>query len=324
MTRKLPSYSDVNDAASRLYGHAFKTPVLRSDELDKLAGCRLHLKAEALQKGGAFKYRGARNRLSQLTTSEALRGVVAFSSGNHAIGVAISAKELNVSAIIVMPSDAPKAKIDKVKAYGAEIRFYDRVSESREDIAADISGESGRIIVPSYDDANIIAGQGTIGVELAQQFKNLDAVVVCMGGGGMCAGISLALAELSPETLIYGAEPNDYNDHQRSLSSGNREKLVSPPASICDAILTPQPGELTWPINSKSLSGVFTSSDEACLRAMALANRHLNLTLEPGGAVALASVLTHKPFRPTQKVVVIASGGNVDDDILNRALNLET
>jgi len=323
MTRIIPSYSDVNEASARLYGHAFKTPVLRSDELDELAGCKLYVKAEALQKGGAFKYRGARNRLSLLSASQALKGVVAFSSGNHAIGVAIAAHELKIPAIIVMPSDAPLVKVDKVKAFEAEIRFYDRATESREEIAANISQQSGRIVVPSFDDPRIIAGQGTIGIELAEQCRGLEAVIVCMGGGGMCAGISLAMNELSPRTAIYGAEPEHYNDHQVSFASGQREKLVLPPNSICDALLTPQPGELTWAINSKSLSGVYTVSDEDCLRAMALAKRHLNLTLEPGGAVALASILTHKPFSSEEKIAVIASGGNVDKDVFETALKLK-
>lgn len=311
---------NVCDAYMRLSGYAFKTPVLRSDALDELAGCQLYIKAEALQKGGAFKYRGARNRLSRLSAQQAVRGVVAYSSGNHAIGVAIAAHELNVPAIIVMPEDAPQAKIKKVKAYGAEIRFYDRMTESREDIAAEISNSTGRVIVPSFDDPHIIAGQGTIGLELAEQCRGLHGVIICLGGGGMCAGISLALNELSPSTLIYGAEPENYNDHQLSLGSGVREKLNSPPHSLCDALLTPQPGELTWAINSKSLSGVFTASDEDCLRAMAAAKEHLNLIIEPGGAIALASILKYKPFKTNEKIVVIASGGNVDDDILERAL----
>lgn len=321
MTQMNPSYETVSHAATRLAGHAFKTPILHSDALDSLAGCQLLIKAEALQKGGAFKYRGARNRLSQLSAKEALIGVVAFSSGNHAIGVAIAAQELNVPAIIVMPKDAPQTKVKKVRAYGADIKFYDRETESREEIAAEISANSGRIIVPSFDDPDIIAGQGTIGLELAEQCNDLHAVIVCLGGGGMCAGISLALKELSPSTLIYGAEPQHYNDHQLSLETGERERLKFYPASLCDALMTPQPGELTWAINSKSLSAVFTVSDEECLNAMAAAKQHLDLTLEPGGAVALASILKHKPFKSHEKIVVIASGGNVDEEILAKALS---
>lgn len=322
MTQALPNFDDVKAAAKRLDGHSIVTPLLRSDRFDKLAGCQLFLKAEARQKGGAFKYRGARNRLSQLTPEEAKVGVVAFSSGNHAIGVAISANELGIPAIIVMPEDAPRIKVETVLSYGAEIKFYDRVSESREGIAEAISKSSGRIVVPSFEDPHIVSGQGTIGYELAQQCPDLDGVVVCMGGGGMCAGISLALNELCPKAQIYGAEPEHYNDHQMSFEAGERIALKTPPPSLCDALLTHQPGKITWAINSKSLSGVFTVSDDDCLRAMALAKRELDVVLEPGGAVALASILKYKPFSEHQKIVAIGSGGNVDPDVLERALKL--
>lgn len=322
MNSWVPKYEDVVAASKRLASHALKTPLLRSDKMDELCGCRLFVKAEAQQKGGAFKYRGARNRLSQLSTDQAKTGIVAFSSGNHAIGVAISASELNIPALIVMPKDAPKIKVETVLSYGAEIRFYDRLTESREQIAEDISRETGRVVVPSFDDPYIIAGQGSIGIEVADQCPELDAVVVCLGGGGMCAGISLALKTLCPKARIFGAEPQYYNDHKMSLEAGKRISLSSPPATLCDALMTPQPGELTWAVNSKSLSGVFTVSDEDCLRAMALAKRELDLILEPGGAVALASLLRYKPFRPEEKVVVIGSGGNVDPDVMELALNL--
>jgi threonine dehydratase len=279
------------------------------------------VKAEPLQKGNAFKYRGARNRLSQLSSEQCNTGVVAFSSGNHAIGVAISAKELSIPAIIVMPEDAPKVKIEKVLSYGAEIRFYDRLKESREDIASEISKTSGRVLVPSYDDVHIISGQGTIGIEIAEQAPDAASVIVCLGGGGMCAGISLALGELRPEMNIYGAEPVDYNDHQLSLARNERVKLIHSPPSICDAIMTPQPGELTWSVNSKFLSAVFTASDDDCLKAMALVKRELDLTVEPGGAVAIASLMAQKPFPLDQTVVALASGGNVDENMLQFALD---
>lgn len=321
MTQFLPTFADVKAASERLKGHAVKTLLLRSDRLDALAGCRLFLKAEAKQKGGAFKYRGARNRLSQLTDGQAQIGVVAFSSGNHAIGVAISAKELGVPAIIVMPKDAPKVKVETVLSYGAEIRFYDRLKESREAIAKEISDTTGRVVVPSFDDPHIIAGQGTIGIELAEQCPDLAAVVVCMGGGGMCAGISLALNQLCPKAQIYGAEPEHYNDHQISFEVGERRSLQSTPPTLCDALMTPQPGVLTWAINSKSLSGVFTVSDKDCLAAMAIAKKELAVVLEPGGAVALASIIKYQPFEAEQKIVAIGSGGNVDPDVLKRALS---
>lgn len=322
MTQALPTFDDVKAAAKRLEGHSVMTPLLRSDALDKLAGCRLFLKAESKQKGGAFKYRGARNRLSQLTPEEAEVGVVAFSSGNHAIGIAISANEIGVPAIIVMPEDAPRIKVETVLSYGAEIRFYDRITESREDIAEEISKSSGRTVVPSFEDPHIVSGQGTIGCELAQQCPDLDSVVVCMGGGGMCAGISLALNELCPKAKIYGAEPEHYNDHQMSFEAGERIALKATPPSLCDSLLTPQPGKITWAINSKSLSGVFTVGDEDCLRTVAVAKRELDVVLEPGGAVALASVLKYKPFTEDQKIIAIGSGGNVDPDVLERALKL--
>ena len=315
----IPQYDDVVAAQKRLSGNAIVTPLLRSDRLNELCGCRVFLKAETLQKGGAFKYRGARNRLSQLSDVERKTGVVAFSSGNHAIGVAMSAKELNVPAIIVMPDDAPQIKVDKVLFQGAEIRFYDRLKENREDIADEISKTSGRIIVPSYDDPNIIAGQGTIGLEIIEACHEVDKVIVCMGGGGMCAGISLAVKKLKPAVEIYGAEPTDYNDHQMSLEKGERVKLDNPPYSICDAIMTPQPGEITWAINAQNLSGVFTVSDEDCLHAMALVKSELDINLEPGGSVAIASVLKHRPFSKDDVVVAIGSGGNVDPDMMKRA-----
>lgn len=320
MNSLVPKFEDVLEASKRLSSHAVETPLMQSDKINRLCGCQVFLKAEAKQKGGAFKYRGARNRLSQLSAEQAKLGVVAFSSGNHAIGVAISAKELSISALIVMPKDAPKVKVETVLSYDAEIRFYDRLTESREKIAEEISRVTGRVIVPSFDDPFIISGQGSIGIEVARQCPDLNAIIVCMGGGGMCAGISLAIGELCPKAEIYGAEPENYNDHQMSLEAGERVSLSSPPATLCDALMTPQPGELTWAINSKSLSGVFTVSDEDCLRAMAIVKRELDLTLEPGGAVAIASLLRYKPFNSSEKVVAIGSGGNVDDAVLNRAL----
>lgn len=322
MNSRVPRFEDVLEASKRLKGHALKTPLLRSDSVDEICGCQLFVKAEAKQKGGAFKYRGARNRLSQLSPEESKAGVVAFSSGNHAIGIALSANELGVPAIIVMPRDAPKIKVETVLSYGAEIQFYDRLTESREEIAQDISQKTGRVLVPSFDDPFIISGQGTIGIEIADQCPDLEAVVVCLGGGGMCAGISLALQTLCPEARIFGAEPEGYNDHQMSLKSQKREKLSSPPATLCDALMTPQPGELTWAINSNALSEVFTVSDEDCLRAMALAEKELDVMLEPGGAVALASVMRYRPFRSDQKIVVIGSGGNVDPEVRQRALDI--
>lgn len=317
---QIPTYADVADAVRRLDGHAVKTPLLRSDAIDKRVGKQVWFKAECLQKKNAFKYRGAFNRLSAMSETERGRGVVAYSSGNHAQGVSCAAKELGMDAIIVMPTDAPKVKIDGVLADGATIVTYDRMTESREDIAADIAARDGRTIVPSYDDPFIIAGQGTIGVELAEAAPEFDAMITCLGGGGMCAGISLAMAELSPNTRIFGAEPTDYNDHQMSLRAGTRTKTTSTAATLCDAIMTPQPGELTWPINSKSLTDVYTVSDAECLHAMKVAHEELGVVLEPGGAAAIAAVLAGNLPEKAKTVAVVLSGGNVDPAVFERAL----
>jgi len=297
--RRVPTYADIQDAVSRLDGHAIKTPLLRSDRIDSQLGKHIWFKAECLQKKNAFKYRGAFNRLSALTPEERERGVVAYSSGNH----------------------APKVKVAGVFADGATIVTYDRNTESREDIAAEIAKRDVRTIVPSFDDPYIIAGQGTIGVELAATATKFDAVITCLGGGGMCAGISLALAELSPETQIFGAEPTEYNDHQMSLRAGHRVSLKQTPFTLCEAIMTPMPGELTWPINSKSLRDVFTVSDAECLNAMRVAHQELGVTLEPGGAAAMAAVLGGNLPNDIQTVAVILSGGNVDPEVFQQALD---
>jgi len=290
------SYASVIAAARRLDGHAGKTPLIESDALNAIAGRRVLCKDETAQHTGSFKYRGAYNRLSQLSADERARGVVAFSSGNHAQGVSRAAKELSLSAIIVMPSDAPQVKVEGVLSDGAQIVSYDRATESREDIAAMIAKRDGRVIVPSFDDAHIISGQGTTGLEIAQQAvelgATLDSVIICMGGGGLCAGSSLAIEALSPRTKIYGAEPAYYDDHKRSLASGRRERNKGYKASLCDALMTPSPGKLTWPINEPRLSGVYEVTDEECLLTMALAKRHLGVTLEPGGAAALTAALS--------------------------------
>lgn len=318
---RIPAFPDVKAAAARMDGHAVKTPLLRSDVIDAHVGKKVWFKAECLQKKNAFKYRGAFNRLSVMSAEERGKGVVAYSSGNHAQGVSCAAKELGIDAVIVMPTDAPKVKVAGVLADGAKIISYDRMTESREDIAAEIAERDGRTIVPSYDDPFIIAGQGTIGLELAGAEQNFDAFITCLGGGGMCAGISLALTELSPNTLIFGAEPEDYNDHQMSLRAGERRHIQSTPPTLCDAIMTPIPGELTWAINSKSLTDVFTVSDAECLHAMKIAHEALGVTLEPGGAAAMAAVLGGNLPRNIETVAVVLSGGNVDPKILERALN---
>ena len=317
----LPTYEDLVKAAQRLDGNAIKTKLIRSDIIDDMTGKTVWFKPECSQKVRAFKYRGAFNRLCVMSAAERAKGVVAYSSGNHAQGVSRSAKELRISAIIIMPDDAPAVKVAGVRNDGAEIIFYDRASETREDIAQTIHEEQGRIIVPSYDDPYIMAGQGTVGLEVAQSGTDFDALITCLGGGGLCAGISVAMNKLSPSTKIFGAEPEDYNDHQRSLKSGRRTPLTDFPPTLCDALMTPQPGELTWQINQKSLSGVFDVSDTACLFAMALAKREFGVQLEPGGAVAMAAVMegAFSDDHSIETICVVLTGGNVDPEIAQRA-----
>jgi len=317
----IPTYEDVAKAVERLDGHAIKTPLLRSDAIDARVGKEVWFKAECLQKKKAFKYRGAFNRLSAMSAKERAGGVVAFSSGNHAQGVSCAAKELGIDAIIVMPTDAPKVKVDGVLSDGATIVSYDRLTESREDIAALIAERDGRVLVPSYDDSFVISGQGTIGVELSEAEPDFDAMITCLGGGGMCAGISLAMSELSPKTRIFGAEPTHYNDHQMSLRVGERTRIIETPPTLCDAIMTPMPGGLTWAINGKSLEDVYTVTDAECLEAIRVAHEELGVTLEPGGAAAMAATLGGNLPDDTKIVAVILSGGNVDSDVLERALN---
>lgn len=315
-----PTLFDICTAADRLRGHIYPTPLCRSEVLDKHLGKTLWFKPECQQKVGAFKYRGAFNRLRALTQAQRVRGVVAFSSGNHGQGVARAARELGVSAIVVMPSDAPQVKIDGVRRDQAELVLYDRQHENREQIAARIAREQQRVLVPSFDDPYIIAGQGTIGLEVAD--RNFDALITPVGGGGLCAGISLSMAERAPQTKIFAAEPVHYNDHQMSLRSGELNVLDNPPASLCDAVMTPQPGALTWPINQRYLSDIFTARDETCLIAMGLLHAHLGLTVEPSGALGLAvlleGALQAEPHM--EHICIVLSGGNVASDILQRAL----
>jgi threonine dehydratase len=235
--------------------------------------------------------------------------------------VARAAKELGIDAVIVMPADAPAVKVAGVLRDGATIVSYDRLTESREEIAAEISTRDSRTLVPSYDDPYIIAGQGTAGLEIARSGLHFGALVTCIGGGGLCAGVSLAMQAESPDTHIFGAEPTHYNDHQMSLRAGERCRISDQaPPTLCDAIMTPIPGVMTWPINSRALKDVFDVSDADCLYAMKLAKLHLDVTLEPGGAAAMAAVVTGRLPASYARVAVILSGGNVDPAVLERAM----
>jgi len=319
--------ADVQLAAQQIAGHAIQTPLLESPLLNERLGGRLLVKAECLQLGGAFKFRGAYNRISRLDEAERKAGVVAFSSGNHAQGVALAAQMLGVPATIVMPTDAPEIKLANTRAYGADVVLYDREKENRADIARALAADKGAILVPSYDDPFIIAGQGTVGLELAGQAKEigalLDAVIAPCGGGGLISGCALALNHEISDTEIFIAEPEGFDDTARSLAAGTRLAIEPGARSFCDALLSPMPGELTFSINQKLLAGGLSVSDTQTAQAMKVAYQYLKLVVEPGGAVALAAAVSGAYDCRDKTVAVICSGGNVDADIFAEAISLD-
>ncbi|MEM9047744.1 MAG: threonine/serine dehydratase [Pseudomonadota bacterium] len=320
----MATLGDIEAAAGRLSGVVRQTPLLRSDAIDALARRRVLVKAECLQHTGSFKFRGAWSALSAMTPEVRSRGVVAYSSGNHAQGTARAASMFGVPAVIVMPHDAPKAKVDGTRRYGAEILFYDRARQSREALGEALMAERGLTLVRPYDDAMVIAGQGSTGLEIAAQAKQAGSdaaeVLVCCGGGGLTAGVALALAGHAPRMRVRPVEPEGFDDVVRSLISGRRERNASPSGSICDAVVTESPGELTFPILKAHCGPGLVVSDAEALRAVALAARHLKIVLEPGGAIALAASLFRQDAITGESVIVVASGGNVDSALLAEAL----
>ncbi|MEO1658780.1 MAG: threonine/serine dehydratase [Pseudomonadota bacterium] len=317
----LPTVADIRAAHERIRHYIVRTPLLRADVLDEMTGGAMFCKAECLQGTGSFKLRGALNHMLSLTEEEKSRGVVAYSSGNHAQGVARAAKIVGVQAAIVMPADAPQAKRERTARDGAEVILYDRERESREDIGAALAKERGAKLIPPYDHVLTIAGQGTAGVEIAEDMAGpIDQVVICCGGGGLATGVALAVRDSYPDARIVVAEPEGFDDFGRSLALGERVANERLGGSICDAVLTPTPGELTFPVLKRhDATGVAVSDDEA-LDAMAFAVRELKVTLEPGGAVALAAVLTGKVETKGTRTAVMLSGGNADLTVLSRAL----
>ncbi|MBS0421400.1 MAG: threonine/serine dehydratase [Proteobacteria bacterium] len=325
MSSQLPQFEDVAAAAARLKGQSQTTPLLIAPLLDEIAGARVLIKAETLQIAGAFKFRGAYNRLVQLDAAERRNGVVAWSSGNHAQGVAAAGRRLGIRSTIVMPSDAPAIKVENTRRLGADIVFYNRHTENREEIGRRLTEERGATLVPSYDDPHIIAGQGTVALEMAAQAYEqhgvrLDDLLVPCGGGGLVAGCALALTGASPGTRVYCVEPADYDDTARSLASGQREVVRAGAMSLCDALLAPTPGKLTFEINRALLSGGRAVTDAQVMEAMAFAWRELKLVVEPGGAVALAAVLSGAFRCEGRTVGVVLSGGNVDSEVYLRAM----
>ena len=315
----------IRAAAARLKGHIRRTPLLHSPFLDEIAGRRVLVKAECLQHTGSFKYRGARAALSALDDKTRERGVLAFSSGNHAQGVALAAREYGVPAVIIMPADAPCIKIDNTRALGAEVVLYDRAGgENREALGAAMKESRGLTLIKPFDEPEVIAGQGTCGLEIAEQateFGVLDAdVLVCCGGGGLTSGIALALEADAPGLRVRPVEPEGFDDVNRSLRSGMIETNRVTTGSICDAILTPSPGTLTFPILRRLCSPGFAISEDETLRTMALAFERLKLVVEPGGAVALAAALFRRDDIAGNTVICTISGGNVDRAVFKRAL----
>ena len=319
-----PTFSDIQSAAQRLEGKAVLTPLLESPLLNERIGGRLLIKAEPLQRTGSFKFRGAYNRISRLNAEQIERGVVAFSSGNHAQGVAAAAQAMGTPATIVMPTNAPAIKLDNTRAWGAEVVLYDRYREDRDVLARDIAEQRGATLVPPYDHPLIIAGQGTVGLEIARQAKaagaELDALLSPCGGGGLISGCALALAELAPGAEVFAVEPEGFDDTARSLAAGSRQHAIEGAASFCDALLAKTPGELTFSINQTLLAGGLAVSDDEVAQAMAAALIYLKLVAEPGGATALAAALSGKYACRGKTVAVIVSGGNVDPATFAEAL----
>jgi threonine dehydratase len=323
-SKTLPTFADVAAAAARIAGVAVRTPLINSPVLDDRLGARVFLKAETLQRTGSFKFRGAYNKCSSIPPEKRAAGVVAYSSGNHAQGVAAAAKLLDMRATIVMPADAPKAKRMRTEALGAEVIAYDRNTEDRAAIAHRLVAERGATLVPPYDDPLIVAGQGTIGSEivedLAAQGLKPEIVFIGMSGGGLAAGVALGIKGRVPEAAIYGVEPDGFDDTLRSFRSGRHETNARMSGSICDALMSATPGEVTFPINSKLIGQGFAVTDEEVGRAVRYAFEELKLVVEPGGAVGLAAMLAGKLDLKGRVVCGVLSGGNVDAEVFAKLI----
>ena len=310
------SISDIHQAAERLAGVAVRTPLLESPRLNDLVGGRILLKAEIFQNTGSFKFRGAYNRISRLSADERARGIIAFSSGNHAQGVARAAQMVGTSATILMPADAPKSKVEGTRSYGAEVVHYDRYTEDREEIGGEIASSRNLLLVPPFDDPHIIAGQGTCGLEITQQARalgaSIDQLFVCAGGGGLTSGCAIAMNDEMPDAKVYAVEPKGYDDITLSLEKGEVVSVDPSQLSIADALLPPRPGKLTWPLMKRYVTGGLVVSDEEICKAVAYAFHSLKLQVEPGGAAALAAVLAHKIDVKDKTTAVTLSGGNMD------------
>jgi threonine dehydratase len=320
-----PEPRDVVSARDRIAGRLQPTPLLRSAIIDRDLGCTLFFKAEGLQPTGSFKIRGVYNRLLQLDAHQRKRGVVAWSAGNHGLALAHVGGELGLAVTTVAPRDAPKVKLERMAALGARVVLYERTTQSREEIGETIAAETGALIVPPFDDADVIAGQGTLILEAVEQADaigvSLDSVVVCVGGGGLIAGCGLGLKAVKRSSNLYSAEPVGYDDTLRSLLAGRRVENDPTRPSICDALMTQTPGELTFSLNQDLVDGGFKVTDDNVREAMRLCFDHLRVVVEPGGAAALAAVLANQRFFSSRSVLVTLTGANVDSDVFREALD---
>ncbi|KAB7613343.1 threonine/serine dehydratase [Amylibacter sp. SFDW26] len=320
----MSSYEMIQAAAKRIGSKAIRTPLLSSPFLDEIAERKVYVKAECLQHTGSFKFRGGWSAVSAIPEADRKCGVIAFSSGNHAQGVSFAAKEHGIPAVIIMPSDAPKIKIENTKAFGAEVVLFDRFNDDRLEIANKANAGRNMTLIQPFDNNEVIAGQGTVGLEIAEQANdaNIDAadVLVCCGGGGLTSGIALALERDAPSYTMRTCEPAGFDDVARSLVAGEI-KQNAPATSICDAILTPQPGDITFPIMKRLCGTGHVVTEDECLHAMALAFERLKIVIEPGGAAALAAALFHSKDSDNDTMIAVATGGNVDAAIFQMALD---
>ncbi len=310
----------IQEARARIASRVHRTPVVTSRAFNEAAGKNVFFKCENLQRAGAFKIRGATNKILSLTNDEKRRGVAAFSSGNHAQAVALASREAGVKAIVAMPSDAPKNKVAATRAYGAEIIFYDRLKQDRESVALEIAEHEQRVMVPPYDDYLILAGQGTCGLEFLEDVPNLDSLLAPCSGGGLFAGASTAAKAINPGIRCYPVEPETADDTRQSLLKGERIS-IPPPPTIADGLRVQSPGLLTFPIEQQNAEDVLTVSDQEIIETMRFMLFRMKLLVEPSGAAAAAAVLFHKLPADTSDVGVILSGGNVDSDVLSKLLN---
>jgi threonine dehydratase len=312
----------INEAAARIRGRIHRTPVITSQSFNERAGREVFFKCENFQRAGAFKIRGATNKILSLTAEEKKRGVAAFSSGNHAQAVALASREAGISAVIAMPDDAPKAKVDATRGYGAEIIFYNRLKQDREGVAIEIAERDGRVMVPPYDDYLILAGQGTCGLEFIEEVPELDSLVAPCSGGGLFAGVSTAAKAINPRIRCFAVEPDTADDTRQSFLKGERVS-IPPPPTIADGLRVQSPGTLTFPVLQKTAEDVLTVTDEEIIETMKFFLFRMKLLVEPSGAAAAAALLMSKLPPDTKRVGVILSGGNVDAELLSQILEMK-